>query len=108
MIKDFHIHIYFEEQTIQLAKDLITEIQERFSVEIGTFHEKNVGPHPRWSVQVLVSSKIFGEVLSYVALNRKQLTIFSHPNTGNDLLDHTERAIWMGEIFKLNTDIFNN
>ena len=108
MIKIFHIHLYFDETTIPLAKDLAKDIQEKYSIGVGTFHEKNVGPHPRWSVQLSVPTELFGDVLSYTAINRKGLIVFSHPDTGSDLIDHTDSAIWMGEILDLNLDIFTN
>jgi DOPA 4,5-dioxygenase len=106
MIKYFHIHLYYDESTMQVAKNLATTVKDKFSIPVGTFHEKNVGPHPRWSVQLSVPNDSFGEILSFVALNRKNLTVFSHPETGQGLLDHTDHAIWMGEILALNTNIF--
>lgn len=107
MIKNFHIHLYFNKTTIQVAKDLAKEIHQKFSISIGTFHERNVGPHPRWSVQLSVPTDLFGEILSFVAVNRKDLIVFTHPDTGNNLIDHTANAIWMGEMLGLNLEIFD-
>ena len=33
-------------------------------------------------------------------------TVFIHPNTGQDLEDHRDRAIWMGQQVPLVLDIF--
>lgn len=96
-IKDYHIHIYYGPETIDIAKKVASEAADMFGLELGRFHEKNVGPHPRWSVQLLVAKEKFAESLSWVALNRDGLTIFTHPNTGYDLEDHRDHAIWMGE-----------
>ena len=46
------------------------------------------------------------DLLSWLALNRNGLTILIHPLTGNDLLDHTDYASWMGEPQKLNLNVF--
>ena len=108
MIKNFHIHLYYNDTSVIVAKELAKQVQDKFSVKIGTFHEKNVGPHPRWSVQLSVDKDHFGEILSYVALNRKGLTVFSHPDTGHDLADHRDYAIWMGEILELNLELFSS
>lgn len=108
MIRYFHIHLYYDQSTLEIAKDLATDIKNKYSIPVGTFHERNVGPHPMWSVQLSVSNELFGEILAYVALNRNGLTVFSHPDTGNDLRDHTDHAIWMGRVQKLNLDMFNN
>jgi DOPA 4,5-dioxygenase len=39
-------------------------------------------------------------------LNRGNLKIFAHANTGNDLADHTDHVIWFGESEPLNLAIF--
>ncbi len=106
MINNFHIHLYYDETNIEIAKDLAKEAKKIYPIDVGTFHEKNVGPHPRWSVQLAVPVDIFGDVLTFVALNRKGLTVFSHPTTGNGLKDHVDHAIWMGEVLDLNAGAF--
>jgi len=35
-------------------------------------------------------------VISWLALNRQGLTVFTHAITGDDIKDHTDHAIWMG------------
>jgi aromatic ring-cleaving dioxygenase len=101
-IKNYHIHIYYNELTIELAKKIAQEAAEKFGLSLGRFHEKNVGPHPRWSVQLLVPTNMFSNALSWICLHRQGLTIFTHPNTGYDLEDHRDHAIWMGECLELN------
>jgi len=34
------------------------------------------------------------------------LVVFLHPDTGDDLKDHTEHAIWMGSMRTLDLSIF--
>ena len=106
IIKDYHIHIYFDETSVELAKKIGIEASELFSLELGRFHEKNVGPHPRWSVQLLVPNDKFADALAWMTLNREGLTIFTHPNTEDGLADHRDRAIWMGECLELDLSIF--
>ena len=40
------------------------------------------------------------------SLNRGDLTVFVHPNTGQDLEDHRDHAIWLGQQVPLVLDIF--
>jgi DOPA 4,5-dioxygenase len=40
--------------------------------------------------------------------NRRGLTIFLHPNTGNNLEDHRDWPIWMGEIPELKLAMFDD
>jgi aromatic ring-cleaving dioxygenase len=35
-------------------------------------------------------------------INRGPLSALVHPNTGEDLRDHTQRATWLGEPYPLN------
>lgn len=105
-ISDYHIHIYYDAETIQRAKQLGQEASKLFSLPLGHFHERNVGPHPMWSVQLTVPTNRFQEAVSWFCLNRSGLTIFTHPNTGNDLLDHRDHAIWMGQCLPLNLEMF--
>lgn len=105
-ITDFHVHIYYDQSTLELAQRIGEEASQAYDLPLGRFHTKNVGPHPRWSVQLSVPKAIYGEVISWFCLNRQGLTIFTHPNTGQSLEDHRDRAIWMGECLELNLENF--
>ena len=106
MIKGFHAHVYYDQNNIEEAQKICEGARDKFEIPMGRMHEKNVGPHPRWSCQLSISCENFGEVIPWLALNRKGLTLFIHPETGDDLKDHTDFAIWMGELLELNLSIF--
>ena len=106
-IRDFHAHIYFDREQLPNAQQLASAAQEQFSVSVGRFHEGPVGPHPRGSVQLTVPADQFGEVAQWLALNRGDLTIFAHANTGNDRADHTQHVIWFGPSETLDLSIFS-
>jgi DOPA 4,5-dioxygenase len=105
-IRDFHAHIYYDAEEVDLAKKLAAAAQARFPVAVGHFHLKPVGPHPRGSCQLTVPADVFGDVAQWLALNRGLLTIFAHANTGDDLADHTQHVIWFGESEPLSLSIF--
>lgn len=105
-IRDFHAHIYFDPEQVELAKQLAAAAQQRFGVPVGHFHLRPVGPHPRGSVQLTVPAEQFGDVGQWLALNRGALTIFVHANTGEDLADHTQHVIWFGPSEALDLSIF--
>ena len=106
-ITDFHAHIYFDAAEVDRAKALAAAAQEKFGVAVGHFHLKPVGPHPRGSCQLTVPADRFGDVAGWLALNRGDLTIFAHANTGDDLADHTEHVIWFGPSQTLDLSIFD-
>jgi aromatic ring-cleaving dioxygenase len=95
-IKDFHAHIYFDADQVEKAQALAARVRDAFDIAIGRFHTNPVGPHPRGSCQLTVGSADFGPFAAWLALNRSDLTVFAHPNTGDDLADHTDHVIWFG------------
>ncbi|MHC8404931.1 DOPA 4,5-dioxygenase family protein [Pseudomonas sp. TMB3-21] len=105
-IKGYHAHVYFNAGTIDQARALCEQAVQLFPVKMGRVHERPVGPHPDWSCQLAFEPNAIGDVLPWLALNRNGLVIFLHPDTGNDLLDHTEHAIWMGAMRPLNLSSF--
>ena len=106
MIYNFHAHIYFDPDQIEKARALGDEAHRRFGVPVGHYHLRPVGPHPRGSVQLTVPPAEFGEVAQWLTLNRNDLTIFAHANTGDDLADHTRHVIWFGPSEALDLSIF--
>jgi DOPA 4,5-dioxygenase len=106
MIRDFHAHIYFDAEEAERARALGDAAHERFRVPVGHYHLRPVGPHPRGSCQLTVPTEQFGEIAQWLVLNRGDLTIFAHANTGDDLADHTRHVIWFGESEPLDLSIF--
>ena len=105
-IKGYHAHVYFDASTIDQARALCEQAALLFPLQMGRVHERPVGPHPDWSCQLAFGPELIGEVLPWLALNRKGLVVFLHPDTGNDLLDHRDHAIWMGAIRPLDLSVF--
>jgi len=48
----------------------------------------------------------FGAFVGWLVINRGPLSALVHPNTGNPLRDHTQRATWMGERVIVDTTLF--
>ena len=101
VIEDYHAHVYYDAASKETAARLRAGVEARFEVTMGRWHDKPVGPHPRWSYQIAFKPEVFATLLPWLALNRDGLVIFIHPNTGEDLTDHAERAIWLGEKVEL-------
>jgi aromatic ring-cleaving dioxygenase len=96
-IKDWHTHVYFDPASRDAAWALRERIEKAFDINMGRFHEKPVGPHPRFSYQVHFRNDQLAALLSWFAVNHGDLTVFVHPNTGETLEDHRDRAIWLGQ-----------
>ena len=106
-IFNFHAHIYFDALQVEQAKELAASVQQRFDVAVGHFHQRPVGPHPRGSVQITVPTELFGQVATWLAMNRADFTIFAHASTGDDKRDHTHNVIWFGPSESLDLSLFD-
>ena len=103
--EDYHVHVYFESETRVFAEQVIEKLSSKFDVDVGSYHDHPVGPHPTGSCQVTVGMDNFGAIIDWLAKNRQGLTIFTHANTGNVMLDHTEHTIWMGQMMALDLEL---
>lgn len=104
--ESYHAHVYFDADTRAPARRLRERVEHLFDVEMGRWHERTVGPHPRWSYQIAFKAALFDSLVPWLMLNREGLTIFLHPNTGDDLADHRDHPLWMGELLELNLGMF--
>jgi len=97
-IESWHAHVYFDAATRDAALALRESIPSAFGprVPLGRFHERPVGPHPMWSYQLSVAPEHFSDVVSWLALHHGALDVFLHPNTGDQLRDHRDSAVWIG------------
>ena len=91
-IESWHAHVYFDAPRRDAAGRM----------ELGRFHERPVGPHPMWSYQLAFAPVQFAAVVGWLTLNRAGLDVFVHPNTGDALGDHRDRALWLGRSYTLN------
>ena len=104
-IVGWHAHVYFDAGTVPQARALCEAAASRFALKMGRVHEKPVGPHPDWSCQLAFRAALFGEVVPWLTMNRNGLVVFMHPVTGHDLVDHRDRAIWMGAVRPLDLSV---
>ncbi|QDP18995.1 DOPA 4,5-dioxygenase family protein [Sphingomonas xanthus] len=106
-IRDFHAHIYFDAVEVDAARALAQRANAKFGIRVGQYHPGPVGPHPRGSVQLTVPTQQFGEVATWLAVNRDGLTVFAHASTGDDRADHRDHVVWFGPSEPLDLSIFD-
>ena len=104
IIDSWHAHVYFDaarrDAAWALRETIATELAGQ--MDLGRFHEKPVGPHPMWSYQLAFGPAHFSQVVGWLALNHGALDVFVHPNTGDELRDHRDCALWLGRSYTLN------
>lgn len=103
-ITGYHAHVYFSSQSETLAGEFRDCLASRFDVTLGRWHHKPIGPHPSAMYLVAFAPSELAELLPWLMLNRRGLVILVHPETGDDVADHTEHALWMGGPLALDID----
>lgn len=102
----YHAHVYFDADTVAQARALCEEAGRLFPLTVGRVHERNVGPHPRWSCQLAFDAEAFDRVVPWLDAHRGGLDVFVHGLSGDDLKDHTEYAYWLGNDWPLDLRMF--
>jgi aromatic ring-cleaving dioxygenase len=103
-IKVFHAHIYFDQTSREIAARIREDLGKQFEVKLGRWHEQPIGPHPKSMYQVAFTPDHFGAIVPWLMLNHQGLDILIHPETGNDVKDHSDNALWLGEKLTLNLE----
>lgn len=101
----FHAHIYFDSSSCDTAARVREGLNAQFDVRLGRWHDKPIGPHPKAMYQVAFLPDQFDKVVPWLMLNHEGLDILIHPETGDDVADHTEHALWLGEKLELNINV---
>ncbi len=107
-ITHYHAHIYYDPATTrERAARLRERIAARFpQARVGRWHDEPVGPHPQSMYQIAFPSEMLAAFVPWLMLNRDDLTVLLHPETGNAYLDHTKHAAWFGAVLALRLDVF--
>ncbi len=106
VITSYHAHVYYDpNSTREWAERVRAGIGERFSVRLGRWHDRPVGPHARAMFQVAFEPAEFATLVPWLMLNRNGLAVFVHPNTGRPRDDHLVHALWLGAVLPLKGDV---
>ena len=103
----YHAHVYYDARTREEAEDLREAIDGMFRVQLGRWHDEPVGPHPQAMYQVVFSGEQFARVVPWLMERHGSLSVLIHPDTGDDLGDHRDRALWLGQQLPLRLEMFD-
>lgn len=88
---------------------LVADMLQVPELRIYSVFDKPVGPHPIGMFEVnLFTPAQFGAFVPWLVINRGPLSALVHPNTGDDVRDHTQLATWMGQPFPLRIGLLRN
>jgi DOPA 4,5-dioxygenase len=100
-VRNYHAHIYYDPPTRETAARVRAGLSANFNVQLGSWHDEAVGPHPRSMYQAVFAPEEFGRIVPWLMLHREGLTVLVHPSTGDSLGDHLDRSLWFGEVLPL-------
>jgi DOPA 4,5-dioxygenase len=104
-IHGYHAHVYFRDRAErERALKLREEIAARFPVQLGRVWDQPVGPHPIAMYQVAFAPELFGTLVPFLMTAREELVILVHPETGDDVIDHSAFALWLGAVLPLDLE----
>ncbi|KAJ3207757.1 hypothetical protein HDU67_007259 [Dinochytrium kinnereticum] len=105
-IKEFHFHVYWitsdasaRAAALNFRKEILRLNEAKFfvAVPLERVNEGPMGPHPMGSYEVWCPTEYFARVYQWMARNRpSNVSIFIHPLSKEQLLDHTYRASFLG------------
>ncbi|KAF9466072.1 DOPA-like domain-containing protein [Collybia nuda] len=106
----FDFHVYYMptiEAELSFARELHERIRREFpELRIYKFWERPVGPHPTAMFEVnTFNPHQTGALFSWLTVHRGPCSVLIHPNTDDELKDHTELMSWMGKPWPLNTSM---
>lgn len=100
----FHAHVFFDPASPEHARSLSAMLPEATGATVTSWLDRPGGPLPQPQFQVELTSTELGAVVEWLMLNRDGLPVLLHPETGDDLLDHTAHAVWFGTPLELRLD----
>ncbi|HTP96602.1 MAG TPA: DOPA 4,5-dioxygenase family protein [Burkholderiales bacterium] len=103
-ITGYHAHIYYDPATREAAAQVRERLGAKFVVRLGRWHDNPVGPHPKSMYQVAFAVDQFAALVPWLMLNRRGLDVLVHPETGDQVVDHTDHALWLGDKLALDID----
>lgn len=106
-IAGWHAHVYYDPAATRAAAEAVRAgLAERFpEAVLGRWHDVPVGPHTAAMYQVAFPPGLFPALVPWLALNRRDLSVLLHPETGRQRADHTRHALWMGPPLPLKAEI---
>jgi len=102
----YHAHVYYDAATRGQAAEVREALGAQFAVQLGRWHDTPVGPHPQGMYQVAFPAEEFPRVVPWLMAHHGPLAVLIHPNTDDDLGDHSDRALWLGDKLALNLEMF--
>lgn len=99
----YHAHIYYTEATREDALSVHRQVAARFpDLALSPLVDYAVGPHLAPMFQVAFGEELLEICKDFFTPFSDRLSIMIHPLIADDLLAHTQLAIWLGNPLPVN------
>ena len=102
----YHAHIYYsadDRADAEALRDVFSHHGEVLFV--GRMMDEPVGPHPTGQFEIHFLERSVEEIVR--AIENSGLRALVHPLTDDDLADHTELGLWIGEPLELDVNVLD-
>lgn len=95
----YHAHVYFQDHQVARAEALQAAAGEALGAiaTVWPLRRTRVGPHLAPMFEIEFTDAHREAVVGWVKANHGELPVLLHPETGDDLTDHHDHAVWLGE-----------
>lgn len=117
VIYGYHFHTYYFQNNrdskadVQKFRDLVHKEITTGSLRSCAMNRLNLGPrgpHPIGSFETCCNVTSLGPGVSFFMKNRGKFSVLLHPLTESEVLDHSERAFWLGQKLPLDFSILSH
>lgn len=107
-IASYHAHIYYDVATTRGEAEILRgQIAARFAVRVGSWHDRQVGPHGQSMYQIAFGVEVFATLIPWLMLNRRGLSVLVHPNTDRPRDDHLLQSLWLGPALPVKGEVLD-
>lgn len=98
-VREFHAHVYYTPDTRATAERLRAEAVTMAGGRLVVYalSDGPRGPHVTPMFGIDIPAADLSEVIGYLMVNHGPHAVLIHPVTGNELMDHTHHAMWIGQ-----------
>ena len=116
VIQGYHFHTYFFQDNkdharkAQGLRDLIhREITSGIlgNCSMNHLNMNPIGPHPIGSWETCCNVSSVGPGVSFFMQKRGEFSVLLHPLTTSEVIDHSERAFWLGQKMPLDLQVLS-
>ena len=108
-LHDWDAHIYYIAEQIDAVERLRSIICAEFNndeIFVGDIIPEPIGPHTLPMLEVNFSKAMYYKLVPWLDEHRESLNILVHPQDEDEYINHTAKALWLGQPVKLKLEVF--